>query len=123
MFYVAPETIITEPAFRYKAVYVRVPFKISAKSMEYHDETGSKVFGMVQVVKHTGYDTGRCVEKAVKKRAVFQKEDTERFINSKNTMSVRNTDQFERHGSSAFHGIFCTTSGAEPAMTAEGNEF
>ena len=52
VFYMTPEAVITVTAFRKKAVDVRIPFEIPAKSMEDHDVAGSKIFGMVQVKKH-----------------------------------------------------------------------
>ena len=50
--YMAPETVITVTAFGKKAVDVRIPFEIPAKSMEDHDVAGSEIFGMVEVEKH-----------------------------------------------------------------------
>ncbi len=78
---------------------------------------------MIHVVKHPGYNTGHRMEKTVKKRAVFQKESSERFINGKNAVSVLNSYKFKGHRGSAFHGVFCATGGTESTMAAEGNEF
>lgn len=38
-------------------------------------------------------------------------------------MSVLDSNQLERHGCSAFHGIFSATGWTKTAMTAEGNKF
>ena len=65
MFYMTPEAIITVTTFGKKAVNVRIPFKISAERMENHDIAGSKIFGVIQVEKHTGYHTGDGVKEAV----------------------------------------------------------
>ena len=52
VFYMTPETVITVTAFGKKAVDVRIPFEIPAKSMEDHDIAGRIIFGMVQIEKH-----------------------------------------------------------------------
>ena len=52
MFYMTPETVIAVTAFGKKAVDVRIPFEIPAKSMEDHDIAGRIIFGMVQIEKH-----------------------------------------------------------------------
>jgi hypothetical protein len=49
----SPVPIIRETTFGDKAVYMRVPFQGSAKSMKDTDETGSKVFGFIYLEKHT----------------------------------------------------------------------
>ena len=41
--HIAPEAVITVSSFRDEAMNVRVPFKVSAKSVKDHDETGSEV--------------------------------------------------------------------------------
>lgn len=106
VFYMTPESIITVSAFGKDAVDVGIPFEVATKSMKDHDIAGSKIFGMVQVEKHPRYDTGDGMEKAVQERTVLKEEIAEIFINSKNTMSVLGTDEFERHTGSAFHSIF-----------------
>ncbi len=65
MFYMTSEAIITVTTFGKKAVNVRIPFKIPAECMENHDIAGSKIFGMIQVKKHTGYHTGNRVKETV----------------------------------------------------------
>ena len=52
VFYMTPETVIAVTAFGKKAVDVRIPFEIPAKSMEDHDIAGRIIFGMVQIEKH-----------------------------------------------------------------------
>lgn len=66
----APETIIAETAFGKNAVDVGIPFEVAAKSVEDHDISGSKIFSMVEVEKHAGYDTGDGMKEAVKERTV-----------------------------------------------------
>ena len=41
------------------------------------------------------------------------------LINGKNTVAVRDIDEFKGHTGSAFHGIFIAAGGAETAFTAE----
>ena len=48
---VTPKAAVAVAAFRNKAVNVWVPFQIPAKGVEYHDETGSKVHGLVLLEK------------------------------------------------------------------------
>ena len=43
VFYITPKAVITVSSFRDEAMNVRVPFKVSAKSVKDHDETGSEV--------------------------------------------------------------------------------
>lgn len=47
VFDMTPEAVITVAAFGKEAVDVRVPFEISAKSMQDHDVAGGEIFGMV----------------------------------------------------------------------------
>lgn len=49
MFYMTAEAVITVTAFGKEIVDVRIPFEVPAESMENHDITGSKIFGMVEV--------------------------------------------------------------------------
>lgn len=65
VFDMAPETIIAEAALRDQAVDMRIPFKIPAKGMQDHNETESKVFGMIHLGKHTGNNTVERMEKTV----------------------------------------------------------
>ena len=80
---IAPETIIAVTIFRNKAVYVRIPLQISAKGVKYHDETGSKVHGLILFKKHTGDNAVYGMEEAVKERTVIQEKLPELFINGK----------------------------------------
>lgn len=52
MFYMTPETIIAETAFREEAVDVGIPFEVPAEGMEDHDIAGSVIFGMIEIEKH-----------------------------------------------------------------------
>lgn len=123
VFYMTPESIITVASFGKDAVDVGIPFEVAAKSMKDHDITGGKIFGMVQVEKHPGYDTGDGMEEAVQERTVLKEEVAEIFINGKNAMAVLDTDEFERHTGGAFHSIFVAVRRAKTAVTAERNEF
>ena len=120
---IAPETIIAVTTFGNKAVYVRVPLQISAKGVEYHDETGSKVHGLILFKKHTGDNAVYGMEETVKERTVIQEKIPELFINGKNTMTVGDIDQLKGHGCSALHGVEISTGRAEAAVAAERNKF
>ena len=120
---IAPETIIAVTAFRNKAVYVRIPFQISAKGVEYHDETGSKVHGLILFKKHTGDNAVYGMEETVKERTVIEEKLPELFINGKNTMTVGDIEQLKGHGSSTLHCVEISAGRAESAMAAKRNKF
>lgn len=115
----APETIIAETAFGEKAVDVRIPFEVTAKSVEDHDIAGRKIFGMVQIEKQAGYDTGDRMEKAVEERTVVKEEVAEIIINGKNAMTMLDIDEPESHTVGAFHGIFVAAGWTKAAVTAK----
>lgn len=120
---IAPETIIAVTTFRNKAVYVRIPFQISAKGVEYHDETGSKVHGLILFKKHTGDNAVYGMEETVKERTVIEEKLPELFINGKNTMTVGDIEQLKGHGSSTLHCVEISAGRAEAAMAAKRNKF
>ena len=120
---IPPETVITVTAFRKEAVNVGISFQVSAKGVEYHDETGSKVHGLILFKKHTGDNGVYGMEETVKERTVIQEKLPELFINGKNTMTVGDIDQLKGHGGSALHGVEIPTGRAEAAVAAERNKF
>lgn len=81
-----------------------VPLQISAKGVEYHDETGSKVHGLILLKKHTGDNTVYSMEETVKERTVIQEKLPGLFVNGKNTMAVGNIDEFKGHRGSLLYG-------------------
>ena len=102
---------------------MRIPFEISAKSVENHDiSVGGEVFGMVQIEKHTGYDTGDGMKEAVEEGTVLKEEVAEVFINGKNAMAVLNTNELKRHTGGAFHSVFVSAGRTKAAVTAERNK-
>ncbi len=74
-------------------------------------------------MEHMEYDTAYRMEKAVQEVAVFKEKFPQVFINGKYTVPVLYTNYFERHVSSSFHGIFCSTCGAETAVASERDKF
>ena len=122
VFHMTPEAVITVTTFRKDAVDVRIPFEISAKSVENHDISGSEVFCMVQIEKHTGYDTGDGMKEAVEEGTVLKEEVAEVFINGKNAMAVLNTDELKRHTGGAFHSIFVSAGRTKAAVTTKRNK-
>lgn len=102
---------------------MRVPLQISAKGVEYHDETGSKVHGLILFKKHMGDNAVYGMEETVKEGTVIQEKLPELFINGKNTMTVGDIDQLKGHGRSALHGVEIATGRAEAAVAAERNKF
>ena len=119
MFDMPPEAVITVTAFGKKAVDVRIPLKISAKSMEDHDISGSEMFGVVELEKHTGNDTGDGMEETIQERTVLKKKVAEIVVNGKNTMTVLDIDELKGHTGSALHGIFIAAGGTKAAVTAK----
>ena len=122
VFYMAPEAVITVTTFGKDAVDVRIPFEISAKSMKDHDIAGDEVLGMVQIEKHTGYDTGDGMKETVEEGTVLKEEVAEIFINGKNAMAMLNTDELKRHTGGAFHSIFVSAGRAKAAVAAKRNK-
>ena len=120
---IAPETIIAVAAFRNQAVDMRVPFQISAKGVKDHDETGSKVHGLILFKKHTGDNAVYGMEETVKERTVIEEKLPELFINGKNTMTVGDIEQLKGHGSSTLHCVEISAGRAEAAMAAKRNKF
>ena len=60
--------------------------------MEDHDKAGSKIFGFIQLEKHTGDDTGNGMEEAVKQGAVIEEKRAEIFVNGEDTVTVGDAD-------------------------------
>ena len=65
-----PGAVITETAFGEEAVDMGIPFEVPAKSVEDHDISRGEIFGLVELEKHTGDDTGDRMEETVQERAV-----------------------------------------------------
>ena len=65
VFDMTPEAVITVTAYGKKAVNVRIPFEIPAKRMQDQDIAECEIFGMVQLEKHAGYDTGDGMKETV----------------------------------------------------------
>ncbi|MEG2297897.1 MAG: hypothetical protein RSC13_09735 [Clostridium sp.] len=59
------------------------------------DETGNKVFRLIELVEHFQKETANSLKQAVKERTVVKKKWTEIFINGKDQMSVRAAKQFK----------------------------
>ena len=62
------------------------------------------------------------MKEAVQEREVFKEKVPEIFVNSKNAMTVLDTDKFERHICGAFHNIFVPTGRTKAAVTAKRNK-
>ncbi len=65
MFFVTPAERSSNTAFGKETMDMRIPFQIPAKGMEDTDKTGSKAFGPVVFMEHTGDNTVNGGEKAV----------------------------------------------------------
>ncbi|MCC2877864.1 hypothetical protein LK536_16435 [Lachnoclostridium pacaense] len=73
MFDDTPKAVIREPAFRNEAVDMWDSFQGSPKCVKDTDNAGNRIFRFVEVMELTQDNTAYSLEKAVKKRAVFQK--------------------------------------------------
>ena len=118
-----PGAVITETAFGEEAVDMGIPFEIPAKSVEDHDISGSEIFGLIELEKHTGDDTGNRMEETVQERAVLEEKGTEIFINGKDAMAMADIDELKKHRGGAFHSVFITAGRAETAAATERDEF
>ena len=68
---VTPNPIVGEAAFRNETMNMRIPFERTAKSMKNADKTGNKVFGLVEIMKHTKNDTADSLKEAVEERTIL----------------------------------------------------
>lgn len=117
-----PGAVITETAFGEEAVDMGIPFEIPAKSVEDHDISRGEIFGLVELEKHTGDDTGNRMEETVQERAVLEEKGTEIFINGKDAMTMVDIDELKKHRGGAFHSVFITAGRAETAAATERDE-
>ena len=118
-----PGAVITVTAFGEEAVDMGIPFEIPAKSVEDHDISGSEIFGLIELEKHTGDDTGNRMEETVQERAVLEEKGTEIFINGKDAMAMADIDELKKHRGGTFHGVFISAGRTETAATTERDKF
>ena len=118
-----PGAVITVTAFGEEAVDMGIPFEVPAKSVEDHDISGSEIFGLIELEKHTGDNTGDRMEETVQERAVLEEKGTEIFINGKDAMAMADIDELKKHRGRAFHSVFITAGRAETAAATERDEF
>lgn len=72
------------------------------------DEIRDKVFGFIEVMKHTKDNTADSLEKAVEERTILKKEMSKLFINGKNAMPMSTVYQLKCHGVRTFLAVFDT---------------
>lgn len=118
-----PGAVITVTAFGEEAVDMGIPFEVPAKSVEDHDISRGEIFGLVELEKHTGDDTGDRMEETVQERAVLEEKGTEILINGKDAMAMADIDELKKHRGRAFHSVFITAGRAETAAATERDEF
>lgn len=109
--------------FGNKDVDMRIPLKTAAEGMKNTDETGSKRLSLVDFAEHMKDDVANGMKKAVEKRAISAKENTEFFGDGKNTMPMNALNDLEGHGSSALDRIKVSTGRTKTGFTAERDEF
>lgn len=120
---VTPGAVITETAFGEEAVDMGIPFEVPAKSVEDHDISRGEIFGLVELEKHTGDNTGDRMEETAQERAILEEKGTEIFINGKDAMAMADIDELKKHRGGAFHSVFITAGRAETAAATERDEF
>lgn len=118
-----PAPGVTNAAFGNEAVDMGIPFEVTPEGMEDTEEAGSETFGLVFTLEHSENNAADSREKAAKQDSVSKEEGSEFFCDCKNTVPVRDIDEFEGHGSSPVDGIFDTAGRAEAAVASEGYKF
>ena len=73
--------------------------------MQYTNESGSKVFGLVHWIKHTAYYRTYSFKETVKESAFLLEKMPQFFRNGKNTVSVSYCDKLVCHRLGTFLGI------------------
>lgn len=91
--------------------------------MKNHDETRSKIHGLILFEKHAGNNTVDSVEEAVEQCPVIKKELAEVFVYGKDAVAVGNVYQFEGHWGGTLHRVEIPTGGTETAVASERDEF
>lgn len=65
-----PRSEVAGTALRDKTMDMRITFEIAAEGVEYTNESGSKVFGLVEVMKHTKNNVSDGMKETVEERTV-----------------------------------------------------
>ena len=91
--------------------------------MKNTNETGNKIFLLVEFVEHLQNDIANRLEETVKEGTVIKEKRSEIFIDSENQMSVITTDKFGSHFRGTVNAIFITTGRAKFSVTAESDKF
>lgn len=74
------------------------------------------------MLEHSENDTANSLKKAVKQRAVIEKERAKLFVNGKNEVSVGTINEFKGHFCGTVNAVFVTAGRAKFRMAAERNE-
>lgn len=91
--------------------------------MQDEDKARGKLFRHVDLVEHAQDDTPDGRKQAVKKGTVLQEVRAEFICDSKNTVSVFDMDDFERHRGGSVNGVFIATSRTKAAFAAKRDKF
>ena len=73
-------------------------------------------------MEHSENDAANSLKKAVKQRAVIEKERAKLFVNGKNEVSVGTINEFKGHFCGTVNAVFVTAGRAKFRMAAERNE-
>lgn len=104
-------------------MYMRVPFKVTAKSLQDADESRGKLFRFVYHMEHGEAHAPHGGKRAPQKFAVFQEKVAQLFRDGEYAVAVAAVYQPEGHGSGTVNGIHVHTGWAELAVTAERHDF
>ena len=119
---VFPDTVTVKSTFSNDHMDMRIPFEITAESMQGADHAGSEISGMVHLVKPGGNGLGSRLEKDVEKTAVPAEVYAKLLSDSKNDMAVSAVDKLGRNGFRA-GTLICNTAGiTETRMASERDE-
>ena len=71
MFNWTPGSEVTSAAFRDEGMDMRIPLEVPTESVKNTDKTGSKVFRVIRVIKHTKNDISNRRKQKVQERTVI----------------------------------------------------
>ncbi len=118
-----PGSEVAGPALGDKTMDMGIPFEIAPEGVEDTNEPGSKVFGLIDVVKHTKNNVSDGMKETVQERTVAEKVDTQLFGDSKNAVTVDTGNELGGHAERTYLIVLVATGRTETAVTADGYEF
>ena len=90
--------------------------------MKNTNETRSKVFRFVLLIKHAKNNISNGMKETIEERTVIEKESAKFFRNSKHTVTMDTANELTGHMKRALQIIFVTASRAESRFTSKRNK-